>query len=129
MSDNAEGRLDIRVRYQECDPMGVAHHSAYLVWFEMGRTELLRASGMRYRDLEEQGYLLAVVHVDVRYRRPARYDDLLTLVTELNRVTRTRIEHAYTLLHEGVVLATASSTLACLDGQGRLQAVPDALRG
>ena len=74
------GRIEIRVRYQECDPMGVAHHTAHPVWFEMGRTELLRTgSGLRYRDLEARGVFFAVFKMSVHYRRPACYDDLLEL--------------------------------------------------
>ena len=59
--------------------MGVTHHSVYPVWFEMGRTELLRSTGISYRELEEEGVFLAVVRLDVRYRQPARYDDDLVL--------------------------------------------------
>jgi acyl-CoA thioester hydrolase len=122
-----EAVMQIRVRYCECDPMGVAHHSVYPVWFEMGRTELLRESGLRYRDLEEQGAFLAVVDLSVRYRSPARYDDQLELLTQLSRMSRVRIEHEYTLTRDGLILATASTTLACLDGEGRLQPVPERL--
>ena len=68
---------EIRVRYPECDPMGVAHHATYPIWFEIGRTEMLRARGGNYRLLEAEGVFLAVVRLEVRYRRPARYDDLL----------------------------------------------------
>ena len=119
-----EHRLRFRVRYAECDPMGVAHHTAYPVWFEMGRTELLRSRGLRYRDFEDDGAMLAVVDLQVRYRRPARYDDELELQTRLCRVTRVRIEHEYTLLRDRVILATASTTLACVDSDGRLRGVP-----
>ena len=80
-----EHLLDIRVRYAECDPMGVVHHTVYPVWFEMGRTELLRATGASYREFEEQGLFLVVVRLDVRYRQPARYDDELQLHTRLDR--------------------------------------------
>ncbi len=125
----SEGRLRIRVRYCECDPMGVAHHSAYPVWFEMGRTELLRERGLRYRDLEERGIFLAVVDLAVRYRGPARYDDELELVTTLAGISRVRISHEYALRRAGLILATATTTLACLDRDGRLQPVPEGLLG
>jgi acyl-CoA thioester hydrolase len=124
--------ITFRVRYAECDPMGVAHHTAYPVWFEMGRTELLRASQngtLSYRDLEEQGVLLAVVTLNVRYKRPARYDDLLTLHTRVTQIGHARIDHEYELLRDGVLLATASTTLACLDRDGRPRPLPDTLRG
>ncbi len=120
--------LSIRVRYCECDPMGVAHHSAYPIWFEMGRTELLREStGLRYRDLEKQGVLLAVAKLSVSYRRPARYDDLLTLKTTLVRTGQVKIEHAYELYRDGELLTTGETTLVCLGTDGRPQPVPEYL--
>ena len=121
--------ITIRVRYCECDPMGVAHHTAYPVWFEMGRTELLRVAGFRYRDLEERGVLMAVAALEVRYKAPARYDDELILETTLAEVGRVRLEHEYRLLRDGLVLATARTTLVCLDRDGRMQAVPDEIIG
>jgi acyl-CoA thioester hydrolase len=126
-----EHSITIRVRYAECDPMGVAHHTAYPVWFEMGRTELLRASHsgtLSYRDLEEQGTLLAVVSLNVRYKRPARYDDLLTLHTRITNVGHAKFEHEYELMRDGILLATASTTLACVDRDGRPRPLPDSLR-
>ena len=75
------GEIQIRVRYAETDQMGLLHHANYLVYFEQGRTELLRSRGLSYRDLEDRGYLLVLTKVEVRYHRPARYDDLLTLRT------------------------------------------------
>jgi acyl-CoA thioester hydrolase len=109
--------------------MQVAHHAVYPVWFEMGRTELLRRRGLSYRQLEEDGTFLAIVDLQVRYRRPARYDDLLILQTELEEVTRVRIRHRYTLLRDSMVLATAATTLACLDRAGRLQEIPPVITG
>ncbi|MFO0827701.1 MAG: thioesterase family protein [Phycisphaerales bacterium] len=123
-----EHSLPIRVRYCECDPMGVAHHSVYPVWFEMGRTELLRTSGRDYRTFEEQGIFLAVVSLVVKYKRPARYDDLLTLITRLDDVGHVKIEHSYELRRGEETLAIASTTLACLDRGGRAQPLPDILR-
>ncbi|MCP3904964.1 MAG: acyl-CoA thioesterase [Planctomycetes bacterium] len=122
------GSLEIRVRYCECDPMGLAHHSAYPVWFEMGRTELCRGEGIAYRDLEESGFFLAVVRLEVQYRAPARYDDVLALETTLERATRAKLVHTYRLLREGRLLAVGKTTLACLDRDGRPQALPEFLR-
>jgi len=123
------GTLPIRVRYSECDPMGVAHHAVYPVWFEIGRTELLRETGLSYRDLEAQGVFIVVVKLEVRFRRAARYDDALTLRTTLRRATRAKLEHDYHLFRGDELLATASTTLACVDRDGDLQPVPDALSG
>ena len=122
-------RYTIRVRYVECDPMGVAHHSVYPVWFEMGRTELLRSTGVAYAALEEAGILLAVVTLEVTYRKPAHYDDLLELDTQLVDCGRVKIEHRYTLRRDGETLATARTVLACIGGDGRPVEVPSILRG
>ncbi|MFG0329325.1 MAG: acyl-CoA thioesterase [Phycisphaerales bacterium] len=118
----------IRVRYAECDPMNVAHHSAYLPWFEMGRTELLRSDGVSYASLEREGGVrLAVVSIEVKYKRPARYDELLELTTRLVETSRVKIIHEYELKREYEILATAKTTLACLDTEGKLQPLPEIL--
>src|SRR5438874_8810307 len=120
--------ITVRVRYAETDRMGLLHHANYLVYFEQGRTELLRSQGYAYRDLEDQGYLLVLTRVQVRYRGPARYDDLLTLRTTVVRTTLVKIEHKYELFRDGVLLAEGETTLGCVDHQGKVQALPDSLR-
>ena len=122
------GCTEIRVRYAECDPMGVAHHTVYPVWFEIGRTELLRESGLTYGDLERQGFLIAVVKLSVQYKQPARYDDLLLLQTTVTGSGRARIDHAYELRRDGRLLTTASTTVVCLDRAGRPQVLPESLQ-
>src|SRR5579862_1759076 len=118
------GEITIRVRYAETDRMGLLHHSNYLVYFEQGRTELLRSTGVAYKDLEDQGYLLVLTRVQVRYRSPARYDDLLTLRTTVHRTTLVKIEHRYELLRNGMLLAEGETTLGCIDREGKVQALP-----
>jgi acyl-CoA thioester hydrolase len=108
--------------------MGLLHHANYLIYFEQGRTELLRSLGISYKDLEDQGYLLVLTKIEVKYRWPARYDDLLTLKTIVLRTTSVRIDHRYELYGEGRLLAEGASTLACVDREGRPQALPDFLR-
>ena len=122
------GEIAIRVRYAETDRMGLLHHANYLVYFEQARTELSRTLGVTYKDLEDQGYLLVLTKVEVRYKRPARYDDLLTLRTHVEKTTAVRIDHRYEVLRDGELLAEGSSTLACVDRTGRPQALPDFLR-
>ncbi|MEN6405752.1 MAG: thioesterase family protein [Thermoguttaceae bacterium] len=117
--------IELRVRYKECDPMGFLHHGNYLTYFEIGRTELLRASGGNYRQMEESGLFVVVVKVECRYRRPARYDDLLRLRTTIVRVTQVKIEHQYELFRGEECLALAHVTLAIVDRNGRVQPVPD----
>ena len=120
-------QLEIRVRYNETDPMGFVHHSHYLTYFEMGRTEMLRASGGRYRAMEEAGQFVVVVRADVRYRQPARYDDVITVTTEVTKMTAAKIIHHYTITRDSVVLVEADITLAIIDREGRLQRVPEQL--
>lgn len=122
------GELSIRVRYAETDRMGFLHHANYLVYFEQGRTELLRSMGYSYRDLEDQGFLLVLTKIAVRYRNPARYDDLLTLRTILARTTHVKIEHRYEVLCEGRLIAEGETTLACIDREGKVQGLPAFLK-
>jgi acyl-CoA thioester hydrolase len=122
------GEVAIRVRYAETDRMGLLHHANYLVYFEQARTELLRSLGLTYKDMEDQGFLLVVTKVEVHFRRPARYDDLLTIRTTVARTTMVRIDHRYEVFCEGQLLAEGSSTLACVDREGRPQALPESLR-
>ena len=127
-SDTQQGKTSIRVRYAECDPMGVVHHTAYPVWFEIGRTELLRETGITYRELEAAGVYLAVVDLSVKYRRPARYDDLLTLTTTWHDAGRVKISHTYELHRDDECLVTGQTTLACLDRDGGIGPLPESLR-
>lgn len=120
-----EHAIDIRVRYSETDAMGFLHHSNYLCYFEMGRTELLRASGGNYREMEDRGRFLVVTKIAVQYRSSARYDDLLVLTTRLARVSFAKLEHAYELRRDGHLLTTGESTLACVDREGKVQRMSD----
>src|SRR4029079_2289264 len=99
-----QGEIQIRVRYAETDRMGLLHHANYLVYFEQGRTELLRDQGFAYRDIEDQGFYLVLTKVQVRYKSPAYYDDLLTLRTSVVRTGLGKIAHRYQLLRDGVLL-------------------------
>jgi acyl-CoA thioester hydrolase len=123
-----EHEIEIRVRYQETDAMGVLHHANYFTFFEMGRTELLRVNGYDYRAIEAGGIFMVVVRISCRYLRPARYDDVLRLRTKTTRVSAAKIEHEYQLLRGEDVVAEAQSTLACVDRTGAVQRVPEWLR-
>jgi len=122
--------IEIRVRYAEVDPMGALHHSRYWVYFEMGRTELLRAGGIAYADLEREGVLFVVARCAAKFLQPARYDDLLVLTTRIVKMGAARIDHAYELKRkrDGLLLATAETTLACVGRDGQLQPIPESIR-
>jgi len=114
-------------RYNETDQGGVVHHSVYPVWFEMGRTELLRVNGMAYKNLEEAGVLFVVAELNIKYRRPAKYDEKLQLETSCSKVSASRVEHIYKLTRcsDGVILAEGSSVLACVNAQSGICRVPE----
>jgi acyl-CoA thioester hydrolase len=118
------GEIQIRVRYAETDRMGLLHHANYLVYFEQARTELLRAGGRTYKDLEDEGFFLVVVKLEVKYKLPAHYDDVLTIRTTVTRTSPIRIEHKYEVLRDGALLAEGFSTLACVGRDGKLREMP-----
>jgi acyl-CoA thioester hydrolase len=122
------GETTIRVRYAETDRMGLLHHANYLIYFEQARTELLRSQGYTYKDMEDGGYLLVLTRVQVRYRRPAWYDDLLTIRTTVVRTTAVKIEHRYEVLRDGELLAEGETTLGCVNRDGQVQVLPEFLR-
>jgi acyl-CoA thioester hydrolase len=128
MTGPPSGQTEIRVRYAETDRMGLLHHANYLVYFEQARTELLRSQGLTYRDMEDQGYFLVITSVEVKFKSPAKYDDVLTIQTTVNRTTPVRIEHTYQVTCQGRAVADGKTTLACVDRAGKLQALPDWFR-
>jgi len=117
--------ITIVPRYAETDKAGVVHHSVYPVWFEMGRTELLRANGLAYKDLEEAGVLFVVAELCIKYRRPAMYDEKLQLETHCSAVTAGRVEHSYRLTRccDGTLLAEGSSVLAHVNAEGKVRRI------
>ena len=119
--------ITVAARYYETDRSGAVHHSVYPVWFEMGRTELLRANGTAYKDLEEAGIFFVVAELHIKYRRPARYDEKLQLETSCSTVTAGKIEHTYRLVRccDGVILAEGSSILACVNAEGKARRIPE----
>lgn len=122
--------LELRVRYAETDKMGVVYHSHYLIWCELGRTDHIREGGMSYREMEEAGIMLAVAEANVRYRAPARYDDLIRVETTLTDVSSRAVTFEYRILNAetGVLLATASTLLVALDSSHRVVKLPAEIR-
>jgi len=119
--------VDIRVRYAETDQMGVAYYSNYLIWFEVGRTELCRNKGFRYKDLEELGYRLVVTEVYCKYRNSARYDEIVTVRTHLKEINKRRITFGYQILRkEGEELIAEGETChICVDSNGKTKSLPE----
>ena len=124
---SGSGVTTIRVRYEETDQGGIAHHSRHVVWFETARTEWLRQLGKPYRQLEQEGVRLLVSEVMVKYHYPALYDDLLTVETRLVAARGARLEIGYTVTSpRGELVCDGSTTLACIDrDRGRPRRLPD----
>lgn len=121
----SEFLVSIRPRYGEVDNMGVVYHAHYLVYFELGRTEFMRAHGASYADIEARGFRLAVVDAGLRYRRPAHFDQPLEVAVWLSQLGRATLTFRYELWDaDGVVLASGHTKLGCLDTEGRPVPVP-----
>lgn len=131
MTAPAGRRTTIRVRYAETDQMGVAYYANYLVWFEVGRTDWLREAGATYRDMErEDGVALPVIEAHCEYRRPARYDDELTLATTATLLTPVRVRFDYLVHRAGdeAPLAAGHTVHAAVDAGGRPVRLPERVR-
>jgi acyl-CoA thioester hydrolase len=120
----------VRVRYAETDKMGVVYHAHYFVWFEVGRTDLLRDSGWSYRQLEAEGIRLPVIEAHCEYRQPARYDDELEVRTTGTLVSPVRVAFEYEIarLADGASLAVGRTMHASLDAANRPCRLPPPVR-
>ena len=122
-----EHEIEIRVLYQETDGQGRLHHANYFTYFELGRTELLRAAGFNYRKLEEEGWMLVVYEITCKYLAPAAFDELLQLKTIVDVARGAKVICRYELRREHTLLATGRSVLACIDREGRVCRLPNEL--
>jgi acyl-CoA thioester hydrolase len=118
--------ITLRVNYSETDQMGVVYHANYLVWFDRARTELMRATGLTYKELEQQGVYLAVAEVQVRYRAAARYDDLVRVRCWVRDLGSRRVTFGYAVdrAETGELLATGATSLVSLTHQHTLTRIP-----
>lgn len=109
--------IELRVRYSETDQMGVVYHSNYLVWFEIGRTEYLREMGLDYREMEQKGIMVPVLEVNCRYNQPAKYDDIVTVETELSEIGRAKFYFDYRIVRkkDGVLLTEGRTAHVFVD--------------
>lgn len=114
-----QAREEIRVRYAETDQMSFAYHGNYLPWFEIARTSMLRQHGLPYRDLEREGYFLPVLEVHLQYRKPAFYDDVLTIVATLREKPLLRIHIEYEVFRGDELLAKGETLHAFIDKSGK----------
>jgi acyl-CoA thioester hydrolase len=127
MTNAAYGEARVRVRYAETDQMGVVYHSNYLVWFEIGRVELIRSIGLDYKRMEAEGGCgFAVVDVHVRYRLPARYDDELVVRTTLLAARGAVIRFGYKVLRveDGALLCEGETVHVVVNKEMQKQSLP-----
>ncbi len=116
--------MKLRVRFAETDQMGVAHHSAYVVWLEAARVEWLRERGLSYREIEERGLSLAVSRIEVAYRAASYFDDELTVTARLEEVRSRRVVFSYRVERGAELLATATTEHVPTDRSGRAVTLP-----
>lgn len=115
-----EHTTQIRVRYADTDQMGFAYYANYLVWFEVGRTEMLRAIGLPYAELEMENVALPVLEAHCAYRKSARYDQLLRVVSRLRERPRAGLRIDYEIIDDaGQLLAEGYTTHAFINTEGR----------
>ena len=126
-------RTIFRARYAETDAMGVVHHAAYLPWLEVGRVNLLREAGMPYGDIEARGFLIVLSDIQVRYRRPARFDDLVTVESMVTQAKRRRVSFGYRILlhdtHDVLVEAETHHIVVSRDTMRATQLPEDLIAG
>ena len=118
--------ITVRVNYSETDQMGVVYHANYLVWFDRARTELMRDTGLTYKELEKQGVYLAVSDVHIRYLAPARYDDPVRIRCWVRELASRRVTFGYAVdrTASGELLATGVTSLVSLTHQHTLTHLP-----
>ncbi|PQO38323.1 acyl-CoA thioesterase [Blastopirellula marina] len=123
-----EHTIEVRVRYQETDAQGRVHHANYITYFELARTEMLRAGGFNYKRMEEEGLLLVVRDVQCRYHLPAEFDDLLQVTVKTVKAKGARIELNYEIRRDDDVIVEGSTLLACITREGKPTRIPAVLR-
>ena len=128
MSKPATGEVKLRVRYAETDQMGVVYHSNFVIWFEVGRVELMRQLGFRYRDMEKNDKChIPVADLHVRYKEPAYYDDEIVIRTRLTDVHRSLLRFRYQVFRAGeeLLLAEAETTHLVVDDELKRRSLPE----
>lgn len=114
---------NIRVRYSETDAMGFLHHGNYPSYLEEARTDLFRVNGGDYRAMEESGLFFVVIDLSLRFRKPARYDDVLAVTVTLDAATPARLKYSYLIMRDDILIAEGTTQLAMVDREGRVRKI------
>jgi acyl-CoA thioester hydrolase len=128
LKTNIWGETRLRVRYAETDKMGIVYHSNFVIWFEVGRVELLRQLGFQYSDMEQKDHChIPVVDLRVRYKAPAQYDDEIVVRTVLKNVRSSLLHFSYEVFREGdrALLATGETMHIIVDDKFERQPLPE----
>jgi len=130
ISDRRIVETTFPVRYAETDQMQIVHHANYVVWMEEGRSEFMRASGADYAEVERGGHLFAVTGVQIRYLASAHYGERVTVRTWIEELRSRTLTFGYEIVNasNGTLLVTGQSEHVCIDRQGRVTRIPEAIR-
>ncbi len=122
-----ESTTSIRVRYAETDAMGIVHHAVYPIWMELGRSDFLRELGQSYAEWERQGVMMSVAELQVTFRAPARYDEMVDVRTRLVDLNRRKITFAYAISRNGTRLVEGRTVHIVTGPDGRARTLPEEL--
>lgn len=111
--------VTFRVRYAETDKMGIAHHSSYVLWFEMARIELMRSIGLSYAQFEKDGYLMPVLEINVQYKKAVTFDQLLKITASINQQPKARLRYNYQIFNGDEVVCEGSSIHGYMNTQNK----------
>jgi acyl-CoA thioester hydrolase len=125
---NSAHTLNIKIYYEDTDAGGVVYYANYLRYMERARTEFLLDHGIDVADYHRKGYLFAVVHVDIHYKRPAKLGDVMTITTEIEKMTNVTLSIQHRVLRDTELLVEAIVKLACIDPNGKPQKIPESIR-
>ncbi|MFH2028789.1 MAG: thioesterase family protein [Nanoarchaeota archaeon] len=124
-----KNKTEHRVRYADTDHFGVVYYARYLDWFETGRTEILRVKGITYSDLEKEGYFAPVVKVEADYKKPARYDDIVTVETSVEKIGNSNIKFRYNVFNsDGELLVDAYTINVFITKEMKSVDIPEKVR-
>jgi len=122
-----ESTTPIRVRYAETDAMGIVHHAVYPIWMELGRSDFLREQGQSYAEWERQGVMMSVAEIFVKFRAPARYDEMVEVRTRLLEANRRKVVFSYEITREGIRLVEGRTVHVVTGPDGRARTLPEEL--
>lgn len=120
--------LKMKIYYEDTDAGGVVYYANYLRYLERARTEFLLGKGIDVAEYHNKGYLFAVIHVDIHYKRPARLGEIIEVSTEIIEMTNATINLKHQILRDGTLLVEANVRVACIDKEGKPRRLPESFK-